>query len=327
MDFKNSRSFKILAPGGSLRRRTAMSLAVVRLILVPVIVLAVFYLFKMGLIVNRIVRLDAPTARLAEQTSVALLEARRAERNYFLLHDAGYIRSNAEDVARAKTAMKQIGDLDCRDKQSVQEGLEYVSLYKRQFAFVTSPSVETASNRNRRLQATVKAYEAGLNRLLARGKRESRPRLMEELHSWADHFDQEIVKAAEAGDPGLRQATLDLQASSQGGLRVASDLEKLSWRHIESDYEEARQLTNRAKWTISLTSAVTLLLSIWISFMLPQRVVKPLIDLRAAVDHAAAGNYEIDFELYGEGEVVDLARSVGNLIAHVRQQHFVNARP
>jgi hypothetical protein len=34
------------------------------------------------------------------------------------------------------------------------------------------------------------------------------------------------------------------------------------------------------------------------------------------VDHAASGNYLIDFELKGEGEVVELAKSVRNLIAH-----------
>jgi hypothetical protein len=49
------RSFKILAPGNSLRRRIAYSLALVRLILAPVILLAVYYLFRMSWIVDRIV--------------------------------------------------------------------------------------------------------------------------------------------------------------------------------------------------------------------------------------------------------------------------------
>jgi hypothetical protein len=44
--------------------------------------------------------------------------------------------------------------------------------------------------------------------------------------------------------------------------------------------------------------------------------VKPLLELREAVDHAASGNYLVDFELRGEGEGVELARSVRNLIAY-----------
>jgi len=57
---------------------------------------------------------------------------------------------------------------------------------------------------------------------------------------------------------------------------------------------------------------------VWISFVLPRQVVKPLLSLREAVDHAAAGNYEIDFDIQGEGEVVQLANSIRNLIAHVQ---------
>jgi signal transduction histidine kinase len=67
-------------------------------------------------------------------------------------------------------------------------------------------------------------------------------------------------------------------------------------------------------------SALTLVLSFWISFVLPRRVIKPLTDLKNAVDHASTGNYEIDFDLQGEGEVIDLANSVRNLIAHLRQR-------
>ena len=87
-------SFKILAPGGSLRRRVAYSLAIVRLILGPVILLAVYYLFAMGWIVDRIVNVDAPATTLSEQVSVEMLEARRAERNYLLLRDPAYVEAN-----------------------------------------------------------------------------------------------------------------------------------------------------------------------------------------------------------------------------------------
>jgi hypothetical protein len=86
MKLKAPKPFKILAPGNSLRKRTAYSLAFVRLILVPVFVLAVYYLFRMGSIVDRIVNVDAPAANYAQQASIQVLEARRAERNYLLLH-------------------------------------------------------------------------------------------------------------------------------------------------------------------------------------------------------------------------------------------------
>ena len=71
-----------------------MSLGLVRLILVPVIFLAVYYLFAMGSIVDRIVSVDAPVATNAERASIEMLDARRAETNYFLLHDPDDIARN-----------------------------------------------------------------------------------------------------------------------------------------------------------------------------------------------------------------------------------------
>ena len=38
------------------------------------------------------------------------------------------------------------------------------------------------------------------------------------------------------------------------------------------------------------------------------------------VDHAATGNFQIDFELHGGGEVVELAKSIKNLISLLREK-------
>ncbi|HKV81412.1 MAG TPA: HAMP domain-containing protein [Candidatus Sulfotelmatobacter sp.] len=72
---------------------------------------------------------------------------------------------------------------------------------------------------------------------------------------------------------------------------------------------------------LSIVSALTLLLSVWISFVLPRQVVKPLQELKEAVDQAASGNYGFELELHGKGEVVELAKSVHSLIA--RRRHAV----
>ena len=62
-----------------------------------------------------------------------------------------------------------------------------------------------------------------------------------------------------------------------------------------------------------------MLISAWITFVLPREIVKPLMNLKHAVDDAAAGNYQIEFELEGSGEVADLAKSVCNLISHITE--------
>ena len=86
------------------------------------------------------------------------------------------------------------------------------------------------------------------------------------------------------------------------------------------DHHDARELIHRAEWVLGIVSTLVVLLSVWVSFVLPREAVRPLSDLKDAVDHAAAGNYEIEFDVQGEGEVVQLANSVRNLIAHVREK-------
>src|SRR6204780_3134716 len=81
------KTIAIFTPATSLRRRVLYSFAIVRLVLAPVILLAVYYLFQMGWIVDRIVSVDAPAATLAQQASLEMFEARRAERSYPLLRD------------------------------------------------------------------------------------------------------------------------------------------------------------------------------------------------------------------------------------------------
>ena len=68
---------------------------------------------------------------------------------------------------------------------------------------------------------------------------------------------------------------------------------------------------------MGVVSVIVILVSVWITFALPREIVKPLISLKNAVDDAASGNYQVGFELEGKGEVVELARSVRNLILHI----------
>ena len=56
MESRIPKSFTILNPGASLRRRVTYSLVAVRLVLIPVIFLAGYYLFETGWIVARATR-------------------------------------------------------------------------------------------------------------------------------------------------------------------------------------------------------------------------------------------------------------------------------
>src|SRR6266478_9220632 len=130
--------FKIFAPGSSLQKRVAYSMAIARLILVPVIFLAVYYLFVMGRIVDRIVNVDAPVAKLADQASIEILEARRAARNYLLFQDPEYLQANQESLTKVRQILVRIGDLEPDEETIVQKNLDAVNRYQQRFGSAVS---------------------------------------------------------------------------------------------------------------------------------------------------------------------------------------------
>jgi nitrogen fixation/metabolism regulation signal transduction histidine kinase len=311
---------RVFARGVSLRRRVAYSLALVRLILVPVILLAVYYLFRMGWIVDSIVSVDAPVATLAERASVEMQEARRAERNYFLLHDPADLQENRQALARLEAIITTCRGLQPAENDTTQKILDQLLRYRQQLNAAVEHMGEGGEAPGERIRQVIRAYENDLNDLLRKSNRKSRTELLADLRNRVGSFDAQITETLEADDPALRQASSGLETSSAEIIRLAGELEKRSWERVERGHEEARKLIRRAEWVLGIVSFLTLVLSVAVSFVLPRQVVKPLLDLKEAVDHAAAGNYEIEFDVRGEGEVVQLANSVRQLIAHVRER-------
>lgn len=317
MESRTRRSFTILNPGASLRRRVAYGLAVVRLILVPVFFLAGYYLFRMGWIVDRIVSVDAPAAGLAQQASIEMLEARRNGQDYLLLHEQGYLHGNAAALMAMRQMLAQIRSLEPAESAPIQKATDAINLYQRRFAVAVLAMGKPGQQPAQRIEAVLRAYEADLDALLKMARRGSRAHLVDELRDRVGSFDSEITKTIQEGNPTLQQATVDLQSSGQEILQMLSALESQNWQKVQNDRQSAHELLQRSERVLGVVSSLTLLLSIWISFVVPRQVVKPLVTLRKAVDEAAAGNHEIEFDIQGDGEVVQLASSIRGFMARV----------
>ncbi len=313
--------FKVFARGASLRRRVAYSLAVVRVILVPVIFLAIYYLFAMGWIVDRIVNVDAPVATMAGAAANKMLNAQRDEQDYFLSHDPQKLLSNRQALTDLEQLIGTMRDLQPVEQPSTQKMLDQVKLHRTRLEEALARLGEPGQEPVERIQNVVRAYERNLDNLLKRDRLGSRGQLIDDLRVQVGSFDAQIAGTLEREDPALRQATADLQSSSLQVRKLAADVESRSWDRVVHDHQEARLLMHRAEWVLIIVSSITFVLSVLASFILPRQLVKPLMDLKEAVDHAAAGNYEIEFDVQGEGEVVVLANSVRSLIAHVRKKH------
>jgi CHASE3 domain sensor protein len=282
--------------------------------------MAVYYLFRMGYIVDQIVNVDAPAATYAQQASIEMLEARRAERNYLLTRDASYLEANREAIGRIKEILDEIRRLGPANQSATETAETTLRLYEERLQAAVTAMQQPGGERSDRIQTVVRAYEQDLNELLRTSRYKKRSQLIEDLRKRVDSFDAQISETAQQDNPALPQITEDLQNLSQKLLQLASEIEEQNWHRVENDRLEARHLLHEAEWTLSIVSLLTLIFSIWVSFLLPRQVVQPLINLKEAVDQAAAGNYKIEFDIQGEGEVVELAKSVRNMLSAVGQK-------
>ena len=316
---KRLKLFRIFASGPSMRRRVAYSFGIVRLILAPVIFLAVYYLFVMWGIVDRIVSVDAAVATGAEQASIEMLDARRAERAYFLGHADADLEANQHAVTRLEETIHNCRTLNPEQSEITDQMLAQVKIYKDGMAAVEARTASGTEPAIDRVRGAVRTYESDLNQLIRSAPRLNRSKLIQQLHDRTSSFDAEVA-AAGSENPAVQATAQSLQTSSEKIMRLASTLEERSWQDVQRDHQKARDLLHRSEWVLGIVSILVVLLSVWVSITLPRQVVKPLMDLKDAVDHAAAGNYEIEFDLQGKAEIIQLANSVRNLIAHLRQK-------
>jgi len=273
----------------------------------------------MGHILDRIVNVDAPAATLSQQASIEMLKARRSARNYLLLHDPKYLDSNRQEIELTREDLEKIRVIEADEEDDVEMASQGLALYQQRLEAGLATLEESSKGSGDRIQAVVTAYEGDLDQLLRRANRTRRDQLVEELRKRIDSFDSQIIRTAQQDNPKLRKVTSDLNDSSEEVLKIASELESRNWDKVRKEHAEAGDLIRQAGRSVSIVSAITLLTSIWVSFILPRQVVKPLLELKKSIDHAAAGDFEIDFDVQGKGEIVELAASLRNMFAAVQK--------
>ena len=209
--------------------------------------------------------------------------------------------------------------IEADEEDDVEMASQGLALYQQRLEAGLATLEESSKGSGDRIQAVVTAYEGDLDQLLRRANRTRRDQLVEELRKRIDSFDSQITRTAQQDNPTLRKVTSDLNDSSEEVLKIASELGSRNWDQVRKEHAEARDLIRQAERSVSIVSAITLLTSIWVSFILPRQVVKPLLELKKSIDHAATGNFEIEFDVQGKGEIVELAASLRNMFAAVQK--------
>ena len=132
--------------------------------------------------------------RRTGDNEVEMLEARRAERNYFLLRDHTYLEANRASIAKTRETLIEIQNVAPAEQLEAQKVLDQLYLYQRRFEAAVLILGEPGKATTDRIQAVVHTYESDLNGLLKHARSRKRAQLVDELRSRVNSFDSQISK-------------------------------------------------------------------------------------------------------------------------------------
>jgi len=207
-----------------MKGRIALGITISRLIFLPVIFLAIYYIAGMVNATNQIATVDAKVARVAEQIISEIGELRRAEKNYLLLKDPSYL--------------KKINEVSQLVIAQIEDGLFISSSERNRFAAMKAAVKAYVNNIEIVSQSTepvkdvaalnqfsnmVRNYQQRIDSLLAAARsfksQEEISQSIDEISGEAMSFDRFIVQSVIASEPKRSKLLAELQSK---GDEIAS---------------------------------------------------------------------------------------------------------
>ena len=162
------------------------------------------------------------------------------------------------------------------------------------------------------------------NDMLAAARKESvearRDSLINEANRYLQGFsiDDLIVGLQSKRDPEMTLLSQILGETSENVRSLANELEQRSWRQVEQHRQESEVLVARAQRNISVVLILTILVSAYLLFILPSRIVKPISAITNIIRRAEQGDYEATAKSASEDEVGQLALFLNRMLRQVR---------
>ena len=306
-----------------MKGRIGLGITISRLIFLPVIFLSVYYIAGMVNATNRIATVDAKVARLGEQIISEIAEMRKAEKNYVLLKDPTSLRKIKEV---SQQIIAQIEDgllLSTSERHRFAEMKEAVKAYMADIETISQSAgpVQNAAAL-KQFSAGVGNYQKRIDSLLAVAKgsksQEEIAESIDEISNAAMSFDQFIIESVVASEPSRSRLLGELQAKGSEIAALAETINDNGWKKVEEERARTEILGNRATLLITITLAVTLLLSFAFTWYLPRRVMHPIREVTQALRKASNGNYDVFLRMSGKDELAELVNEFHNLVSHMR---------
>jgi len=305
----------------TVRSRISLSMAIATAMVLPVVVLSVFY-FKSILSSARIMAsVDARIVRIAENVSIGMFTVRRAEKNYLITGDSSYVAQVDSGISSMRF---MIGELV--SDPSIPEGDREDLLKVRELLREYSLSFDTLLTRfsdghiySGRMRSRISGYITDLDRMV-RAARESgtdaeRDSMLSEIEARFRSFE---LLTPELDNPEVAMFTSKLRDLGDKIYGITQRLAERNWRRMESHREEITRISLRAQRNIISIVILTVVIVAYMIAKLPGVIIRPIDKITGIIRQAESGDLSAYAEAGSKDEIGELATFLNKMLKSLR---------
>ncbi|WP_432735626.1 methyl-accepting chemotaxis protein [Maridesulfovibrio sp. FT414] len=308
-------------------------------------------IFTVGLIGERLVREATVLEEHAAETEVAMLQARRAEKNFIIRHDTKYIALVEKQVKVMKERLAMLKDSSLGGYTA--KGLKAVEKYNTAFMTVArdlkSMGLDKSSGIQGQLREAIRevekqaahmdpAIEAGILRLRRHEKNfllwqdsSHLESLSREITGFKDSIRNASISEAQVADllvglenyHTLLQSYAALAASIDSNKQIFIESARSMEPMLEDLAGEASAMLHERKNLISNISlgveGVTILLLLFVIFLIIKSILEPLKSLELCAEQVSEGSYDACEKLQLSGELESLREMMVLMIVKLKK--------
>ena len=319
----------------SIKTKISISIISAFILIVPMVSLSTHYLSQMWKRIDEIAQKDAWLVDISQEIEVTMLLAKKAESNLSVNvipeNDSLYIKRNQQATQKIIDFVNEaLLKIDQKDTLLLQIKAATV-VYDQNFeAFLTlrEPPL-TAGDHNKILSEAfitkknelLRNYTNIIDRALEEEEKSRVDSLINAANKLFREFsiDELLISTQSNKNPEIIDVKQKMYENAELVQTLANRLGEQGRNGLQRHRFEVDVFTARAKRNILTIIIITFMISIYLLFVFPARIVKPISTITKIIRRAETGDYDISIPFVTQDEIGELAIFFNRMIKQVKE--------
>ncbi len=298
----------------SIRNRIAISMSTTILMLVPVILLGMYYIGQINRLTITLTEIDTQLLRMGNTIIQNFVQVRNAERDFLLSGDTIYLTTGRITLNQIALIGERSRNFAPELKNHLDSLFLTLAIYRQLFDSLDEIyRLQQTSPPNRELEELKRTRD----QLLAELQTTDDPKTIDSLLTLLNRIDQNIQLTHLI----TSRSTSFHQQLTENANRIIALGEKITTRANQRIADNKTRITRLATWgqrnVITAIMLVSVLL-IYLIVRIPNSLVLPIKRIAHALSRAEQGDLNIRVTINTNAELGDLARQINRVFAQLR---------